>query len=59
MRELVTRRARSPMIYRLIGYLFRTMARFAHGEVGQDLDHVGNELLRLDRRSPQPATTSR
>lgn len=47
------------MIARLIGYLFRVMARFTPGEAGADLDHVGQELLRLDRRSPQPSATSR
>ena len=47
------------MIVRLIGYLFRAMARFTPGEAGRDLDHVGQELVRLERRPAAAAATSR
>ena len=47
------------MFVRLVGYLFRAMARFTKGDAGRDLDHVGAELLRLQRAPRQPAVTSR
>jgi len=43
----------------LIGRLLRVMARFRPGEEGRDLDHVGEELVRLDRTPRQRRTTSR
>ena len=47
------------MIAGLIGRAFRAMARLRPGEAGEALDHVGKELVDLDRRAAQPATTSR
>jgi hypothetical protein len=43
----------------LVGRLMKAFARFRAGEARSDLEHVGDELIRLDRRRPQPATTSR
>jgi hypothetical protein len=47
------------MILGLVGRILRAMARFTPGDAGQDLDHVGGELIRLDRRAPPPPATSR
>jgi len=47
------------MILGIIGRAFRLIARFEKGEAGRDLDHVGDELIRLDRRSAQRPQTSR
>ncbi len=47
------------MIPGLIGVTFRALARLRPGEAGRDLDHVGAELVRLDRASGPPATISR
>jgi hypothetical protein len=43
----------------LIGRAFRLLARFTDGEARRDLAHVGDELVRLDRRPPQAPATSR
>jgi hypothetical protein len=47
------------MLVGWIGRTFRLLARFTPGDAGRDLDHVGQELERLERRGPHPATTSR
>jgi hypothetical protein len=47
------------MLLGLIGRAMRAIARLRSGEERADLDHVGEELVRLDRRRPQPPTTSR
>ncbi len=47
------------MIARLLGSVLRAVAKLTPGEAGADLDHVGDELMRLDRRPPQTAATSR
>jgi len=48
------------MILGMIGRAFRAVARLRPGDGGRDLDHVGRELVDLDRRvAPQPATSSR
>ena len=47
------------MIVRLVGHFFCAMARFTPGSAGRDLDHVGQELVRLERRPTPPAATSR
>ena len=47
------------MLLGLLGRLMKAMARFRSGEARADLDHVGDELVRLDRRRPQPRATSR
>ncbi|MGI0129950.1 MAG: hypothetical protein ACREEC_07365 [Thermoplasmata archaeon] len=47
------------MILGLIGRVFRAAARFTPGESGRDLAHVGDELIRLDRRPRQRRATSR
>jgi len=47
------------MLLGLIGRLMKVMARFRSGDARTDLDHVGDELVRLDRLRPQPRTTSR
>ena len=45
------------MIVGWVGRIFRLLARFGSGDVRSDLDHVGAELLRLERRRAQrPAT---
>jgi hypothetical protein len=51
--------AEREMILGLIGRLFRLAARFHAGDSSRDLDHVGEELIRLDRRRRQPRATSR
>lgn len=47
------------MIAGLIGRAFRSLAALRRGDAGDDMDQVGAELLRLERRSPQAPTTSR
>ncbi len=47
------------MLAGLVGRLFRVAARFTPGAEGRDLDHVGEELVRLERRPAQRPTTSR
>jgi hypothetical protein len=47
------------MLLGLIGRAMKALARLRSGEARDDLDHVGDELVRLDRRPVQPPTTSR
>jgi len=47
------------MIAGWIGRAFRAIARLRPGESGDALEHVGKELVELDRRAAHPATTSR
>jgi hypothetical protein len=47
------------MILGLIGRLMKAMARFRSGDARTDLERVGDELVRLDRRRPQTPATSR
>jgi hypothetical protein len=47
------------MIVGAIGRCFRAVARLRPGEPGRDLDLVGAELVRLERRIPQRPATSR
>jgi len=47
------------MIAGFVGRLFRIVARLRPGPAAADLAHVGEELVRLERRSAQAATTSR
>ena len=47
------------MIPRLLGRLFIALARMRPGPGSEPLGHVGHELVRLERRGPQPARTSR
>lgn len=47
------------MLLGVIGRAMKALARFRTGEARSDLEHVGEELVRLDRRRPQPPTTSR
>lgn len=48
-----------PMLLGLIGRVMKVLARFRSGEARRDLEHVGDELVRLDRRPPQARATSR
>jgi hypothetical protein len=43
----------------LVGRAMKLVAKLRPGPSRADLDHVGDELLRLDRRKPQTRTTSR
>jgi hypothetical protein len=47
------------MIAGLIGRAFVAVARVVRGDEGQDLDHVGRELLRLETRHAQRDSSSR
>jgi hypothetical protein len=47
------------MILGWIGRAFRLIGRLQKGEAGRDLTHVGDELVRLDRRPAQARATSR
>jgi hypothetical protein len=47
------------VIVGLIGRAFRAIARVQRPEKGEDLGHVGEELLRLEARRAQRPTTSR
>ncbi|MGP8078441.1 MAG: hypothetical protein ACLQD8_07330 [Thermoplasmata archaeon] len=43
----------------LLGQILRAIARFRPDEEGLELDHVGEELIRLDRGPAQRPATSR
>jgi len=47
------------MIASLVGTIFRAVARLRPGALGRDLDHVGAELIRLDRPAARPSTIAR
>jgi len=47
------------MLLGWIGRWMQAVARFRSGEARADLEHVGAELVRLDRRPRQPPATSR
>jgi hypothetical protein len=47
------------MIVGIVGRLFRIAARLRPGPAAADLARVGQELVRLERRRAQVATTSR
>jgi hypothetical protein len=47
------------MIVSLIGRIFRVAARIAPGGPRPNLDHVGAELVRLERAPPQRPASSR
>lgn len=47
------------MLFRLIGQLMKVAATFRSGEARDDLAHLGDELVRLDRRQAQPRASSR
>ncbi len=47
------------MIVGLLGRLFRAVGRVLPDGTGGDLEHVGEELLRLEQRRAQIRTTSR
>jgi len=47
------------MIAGLVGRALRAVAKLTPGDAGKDLDRVGEELVRLDRRPAQPPRTSR
>lgn len=47
------------MIVGIVGRIFRAAARLRPSEAGAALDHVGRELVDLERPAPQPAVTSR
>jgi len=47
------------VILGLIGHAMKAVARLRSGEERADLEHVGDELVRLDRGRRQPPTTSR
>ncbi len=47
------------MIARLVGTVFRALARLRPGDAGRDLDHVGAELVRLDASGRPPSTRAR
>ncbi|HXQ79015.1 MAG: hypothetical protein WB788_02525 [Thermoplasmata archaeon] len=47
------------MIVGLIGRLFRAVGRLHVADGGDDLEHVGNELVRLEGRRSQRPVTSR
>jgi hypothetical protein len=47
------------MFLGLLGRAMKLLAKFRQGEARSDLEHVGDELVRLDRRPRQAATTSR
>ncbi len=46
------------MIVEVLGRLFRAWGR-ARGPRGADLEHVGDEMVRLGERRRQPSVTSR
>ncbi|HYB62800.1 MAG TPA: hypothetical protein VEE86_00020 [Thermoplasmata archaeon] len=43
----------------LIGRILKALARLRSGDARADLEHVGDELVRLDQRGPQRGATSR
>jgi len=47
------------MLLGLIGRAMKFLARFRTGEARSDLEHVGDELVRLDRRPAQRPVTAR
>ncbi len=47
------------MLLGVLGRLMKALAHVRTGEARTDLEHVGEELVRLDRRRPQPPATSR
>ena len=47
------------MIVGAVGRVFRVLARLRPSESAGDLDHVGQELLRLEARRAQRPATSR
>jgi hypothetical protein len=47
------------MFVGLVGRLMRGLTPFAPPETRADLAHVGDELIRLDRRPRQPRPISR
>jgi len=47
------------MLLGLIGRLLKALARLRPGDARADLEHVGDELVRLDQRRPQRRATSR
>jgi len=47
------------MIAGLVGRVFVALARLVPGEGRADLEHVGRELIRLETRRAQRATSSR
>ena len=47
------------MLLGVLGRLMKAVAKIRGGDAGSDLEHVGDELVRLDRRRPQPPATSR
>jgi hypothetical protein len=47
------------MLLGLLGRAMKALARLRTGEARADLEHVGDELVRLDRRTPQRPATSR
>ncbi len=47
------------MIVGAIGRVFRWVAVLRPGDAGRDLDHVGAELVRLERRAPSRPASSR
>ncbi len=47
------------MLLGWLGRSFQLLARFAPEEARADLRHVGEELVRLDRRRAQGRATSR
>ena len=47
------------MFLGLLGHLMKAVARLRRGDERADLEHVGDELVRLDRRPRQPPATSR
>jgi hypothetical protein len=53
------RREGASVLLGLIGRAMKVLARFRSGEARADLDHVGDELVRLDRRPAQAPATSR
>lgn len=47
------------MLLGILGRAMKALARFRTGEARADLEHVGDELVRLDRRGRQGTTNSR
>jgi len=47
------------MLLGAIGRAMKLLARFRAGEARSDLEHVGDELVRLDRPRPQRPVISR
>ncbi len=47
------------MIVGLVGRLFRAVGRLQVADGSDDLEHVGNELVLLERRRSQRPMTSR